>query len=171
MSGILFNHESPRRGETFVTRKIAQAVARVAAGHTSVLHLGNLDASRDWGHARDYIEAMWLMLQQDDPLDFVIATGQTHTVREFVELAFKEIGIDIEWQGSGLDEVGIDSKTGKTLVAIDARYFRPSEVEYLLGDASLAKEKLGWEPRTTFYQLVSEMVQAELQSMNVDLNF
>lgn len=171
VSGILFNHESPRRGETFVTRKIAQAVARVAAGQNSVLHLGNLDACRDWGHARDYIEAMWLMLQQDEPLDFVIATGQTHSVREFVELAFKEIGIEIEWQGTGLDEVGIDKKTGKTLVAIDARYFRPSEVEYLLGDASLAKAKLGWEPKTTFYQLVSEMIQAELQLMNVDLTF
>lgn len=171
VSGILFNHESPRRGETFVTRKIARAVARIAAGYHEILYLGNLDACRDWGHARDYIEAMWLMLQQDTPEDFVIATGETHSVREFVELSFKEIGIEIQWRGTGTDEEGYDKASGKVLVKIDTRYFRPTEVDYLLGDATKAEQMLGWKPRTAFKQLVTEMVQAEVDALSVNLSF
>lgn len=162
-NGILFNHESPIRGETFVTRKITRAVVRIKYGLQDKLYLGNLNAKRDWGHARDFVEAMWRILQQDQPDDYVIATGQTHSVREFVEMAFKEVGIDIIWKGEGLDEVGVDARTGKTLVAIDAKYFRPTEVDLLLGDPTKARTVLGWEPKTTFYGLVKEMIASEIQ--------
>jgi GDPmannose 4,6-dehydratase len=164
-NGILFNHESPRRGETFVTRKITRAVAHIKQGLQQPLILGNLDAKRDWGHARDYVEAMWLMLQQDHAEDFVIATGETHKVREFVEEAFAYAGINIEWQGSGLNEVGKDKKTGNILVSVDKRYFRPTEVDLLLGDASKAYALLGWKPHITFKTLVEEMMEAELTSL------
>lgn len=167
VNGILFNHESPIRGETFVTRKITRAVARIKKGLQEDLHLGNLDSKRDWGHARDYVEAMWLMLQQEKPEDFVIATGETHSVREFVECAFKEVDITIAWIGSGIDERGIDTATGKTLVVVDHRYFRPAEVDFLLGDPTKAKMILGWQPRTTFYGLVQEMMQAELITVGI----
>jgi GDPmannose 4,6-dehydratase len=156
-SGILFNHESPRRGETFVTRKIAQGLSRISVGLQNVLYLGNLDAKRDWGHAKDYVEAMWMMLQQDEPDDYVIATGEQHSVREFVEAAAPIFGLNIEWMGEGLDEIGIDKTTKRTIVAVNEKYFRPAEVESLLGDATKAKEKLGWEPKTTFKQLVEDM--------------
>lgn len=162
-NGILFNHESPRRGETFVTRKITRAVARIKYGLQDSVALGNLDAKRDWGHARDYVEAMWLMLQQSAPDDFVIATGETHSVREFVERAFAYVGITITWQGSGLNEVGIDSETNSILVRVDQCYFRPTEVEFLLGDTRKAKSILGWQPRTTFESLVREMMTEELK--------
>jgi len=168
-NGILFNHESPLRGETFVTRKITRAVARISLGLQDKLYLGNMDAKRDWGHARDYVEAMWLMLQQETPDDFVIATGETHSVREFVELAFKEVGIPIEWRGTGVDEVGFDPSTGKVLVEIDPRYFRPTEVELLLGDPTKAKELLGWERRVTFPELVKEMVSHDLDLFKKDI--
>ena len=168
-NGILFNHESPLRGETFVTRKITRAVANIKLGLQNKLYLGNLNAKRDWGYAKDYIEAMWLMLQQDKPEDFVIASGQTHEVREFVELAFREEGIEIEWRGSDVEEKGVDKATGNVLVEVDPRYFRPTEVELLLGDPSKAREKLGWEPRTTFPQLVSMMVQEDMKSAQRDL--
>ncbi len=164
-SGILFNHESPVRGETFVTRKVSRAVARIAYGLQDVLYLGNLEALRDWGHARDYVEAMWLMLQQDTPDDFVIASGENHSVREFVERAFAEIGVDIAWEGKGLDEVGYDRKTGRELIFVDARYFRPAEVDLLIGDSAKARNVLGWQARTTFTQLVKEMVDHELKSL------
>lgn len=167
-NGILFNHESPIRGETFVTRKITRAVARIRLGLQKELYLGNLDSKRDWGHARDYVEAMWLMLQQESPEDFVVATGQTQSVREFVEKAFKSVGFQIEWEGKGLDEVGRDSTTGQALVRIDERYFRPTEVDFLLGDPSKAKEKLGWEAKTDIDELVEEMVQADLQEAQRD---
>ncbi|MEC7855071.1 MAG: GDP-mannose 4,6-dehydratase [Candidatus Neomarinimicrobiota bacterium] len=156
-SGILFNHESPRRGETFVTRKITQGLSRISVGAQDVLYLGNLDAKRDWGHAKDYVEAMWLMLQQDEPDDYVIATGEQHSVREFVELAAPLFGLDIEWIGEGLDEKGVDKITGRSIIEVSKKYFRPTEVDSLLGDASKAKEKLGWEPKTTFKQLVEDM--------------
>ena len=156
-SGILFNHESPRRGETFVTRKITQGLSRISVGVQDVLYLGNLDAKRDWGHAKDYVEAMWLMLQQDEPDDYVIATGEQHSVREFVELAAPLFGLDIEWIGEGLDEKGVDKITGRSIIEVSKKYFRPTEVDSLLGDASKAKEKLGWEPKTTFKQLVEDM--------------
>lgn len=162
-NGILFNHESPRRGETFVTRKITRALARIKHNQQEILYLGNLDAKRDWGYAKDYVEAMWLMLQQDQPDDYVIATGHTHSVREFVELAFKEVGIKIEWHGAGLDEIGIDRETGKTLIAIDPMYFRPTEVDLLIGDASKALEKLKWTPKTDFKDLVHIMVLSDLK--------
>lgn len=162
-NGILFNHESPLRGETFVTRKITLAVAAIKNGRQDCLYLGNLDAKRDWGFAGDYVEAMWLILQQEKPDDFVIATGETRTVREFVECAFKEAGIQIEWHGSGLDEKGIDVSTGNIIVAVDPRFFRPTEVELLLGNPSKAKEKLGWKPKTTFHQLVEAMVKHDLE--------
>jgi len=156
-TGILFNHESPRRGETFVTRKITRALSRISTGEQNILELGNLNAKRDWGHARDFVEAMWLMLQQDEPDDFVIATGVQYSVREFVELAAPYFGMTIVWKGEGLEEVGIDKTSGRTVVRVNPKYFRPAEVETLLGDASKAKEKLGWEPKTSFRQLVEEM--------------
>ena len=161
-NGILFNHESPLRGETFVTRKITRALARIKLGLQDCLYLGNLDSKRDWGHAKDYIEMQWLMLQQQQPDDFVIATGVQYSVREFVTIAAKEVGIDIIWQGEGITEKGIDKRTGVCLVAVDPRYFRPTEVETLLGDASKAKEKLGWEPKISFQALVQEMMREDL---------
>jgi len=156
-SGILFNHESPRRGETFVTKKITMGLNKIKNGKDDCLYLGNLDAKRDWGHARDYIEAMWLMLQQDEPDDYVIATGEQYSVRDFVEESASYFGFDIEWVGQGLDEVGVDKNTGKTIVRIDDKYFRPAEVETLLGDATKAKEILGWVPKVSFKELVKEM--------------
>ena len=161
-NGILFNHESPLRGETFVTRKITRALARIKLGLQDCLYLGNLDSKRDWGHAKDYIEMQWLMLQQDKADDFVIATGVQYSVREFVRIAAKEIGIDIIWQGEGLAEKGLDKHTGVCLVAVDPRYFRPTEVESLLGDATKAKEKLGWVPKISFQELVEEMMREDL---------
>ncbi len=161
-NGILFNHESPRRGETFVTKKITKAAARIFQGKQEFLTLGNLDAKRDWGHARDFVEAMWLMLQQDKPKDYVIATGKTYTVRNFVNLAFSEVGYSLEWEGKGQNEIAKDSATGKTLVKIDPRYYRPAEVELLLGDPSKAKRELGWTAKTSLTELISEMVQYDL---------
>jgi GDPmannose 4,6-dehydratase len=161
-NGILFNHESPRRGGTFVTKKITHAFAKIKAGKQDKLYLGNLEAKRDWGYAKDYVEAMWLMLQQDKPDDFVIATGETHTVREFVEEAAKYFDFEIEWKGEGIKEQGVDKKTGKVFIEIDERYFRPAEVDVLLGDASKAKEKLGWEAKTKFKDLVKIMCKAEV---------
>ena len=165
-NGILFNHESPIRGETFVTRKITRAVAAIVNGAQDKLYLGNLDAKRDWGHARDYIEGMWMMLQQDTADDYVLATGETHAVREFVELAFREAGVGIEWKGRGREEVGIDRKTGRVLVEIDPRYFRPTEVDLLLGDPTKAHRQLGWRHVTPFPALVSEMVRADLAAFS-----
>ena len=162
-NGILFNHESPRRGETFVTRKITMAAANIALGNLDCLYLGNLNAKRDWGFAGDYVEAMWLMLQQEKPDDFVIATGRTTAVRDFVALAFKEIGIDIVWNGSGLEETGADAKTGKILVRVDPRYFRPTEVDLLLGDPSKAYRTLGWKPKVTLEELAHLMVTSDLE--------
>jgi GDPmannose 4,6-dehydratase len=162
-NGILFNHESPLRGETFVTRKITMAVAKIKKELQNKLYLGNLDAKRDWGFAGDYVEAMWLMLQQDEPDDFVIATGETHSVREFVELAFREVGIYIDWKGKGVDEVGIDAKTGNILIEIDPRYYRPTEVELLIGDPTKAKEKLGWVAKIGFKDLTRMMVEEDLE--------
>ncbi|WP_405223939.1 GDP-mannose 4,6-dehydratase [Lentisalinibacter sediminis] len=161
-NGILFNHESPIRGETFVTRKITRALARIKTGLQDCLYLGNLDALRDWGHARDYVEMQWLMLQQEQPEDFVIATGEQHSVREFVELAAAELGITVSWQGEGVEEHGVDAD-GNVIVRIDPRYFRPTEVETLLGDPTKAKEKLGWTPKIRFRELVSEMVESDLE--------
>lgn len=166
-NGILFNHESPVRGETFVTRKITRALARIKLGLQDCLHLGNLDAKRDWGHAKDYVEMQWLMLQQEEPEDFVIATGIQYSVREFVDAAAKEIGIAIRWTGEGVNEKGFDAK-GNCIVAVDPRYFRPAEVETLLGDASKAKEKLGWTPKITFSELVSEMMREDLKAAERD---
>ena len=157
-SGILFNHESPRRGETFVTRKITRGLSQISVGLQDCLYLGNLDAKRDWGHAKDYVRAMWLMLQQDEPDDYVIATGEQYSVREFVEKAAPFFGIKIEWMGEGLEEVGYDWSTKKTIIRVSDRYFRPTEVESLLGDASKAKKVLGWEPEITFDQLIEDMV-------------
>jgi GDPmannose 4,6-dehydratase len=162
-NGILFNHESPQRGETFVTRKITRAVARIKLEMQDRLYLGNLDSKRDWGYAGDYVEAMWLMLKQDKPDDYVIATGENHSVREFVERAFKEVGITLEWKGSGVEEKGIDVETGATLVAVDPRYFRPTEIDELLGDATKARDVLGWEPKVSFGELVRRMVVADLR--------
>ncbi|WP_338442480.1 GDP-mannose 4,6-dehydratase [Synechococcus elongatus IITB4] len=162
-NGILFNHESPLRGETFVTRKITRALARIKLGLQDCLYLGNLDAKRDWGHARDYVEMQWLMLQQEQPDDYVIATGVQYSVRQFVETAAAEVGLAIAWEGSGVEEKGINPATGQAIVAIDPRYFRPTEVETLLGDPSKAKQQLGWEPRISFEQLVREMMQEDLQ--------
>jgi GDPmannose 4,6-dehydratase len=161
-NGILFNHESPRRGGTFVTKKIAKAVADIKYGRLKELHLGNLDAKRDWGHAKDYVEAMWMMLQHDKPLDLVIATGQTYSVRDFVELAFRAIDVDIEWKGTGIDEVGFDKNTGKVLVKVNSKYFRPAEVEHLHGNAEKAYQMLGWKPKISFASLVNEMMEHEL---------
>ena len=160
-SGILFNHESPRRGETFVTRKIIRGLSRIVSGEDSVLSLGNLDAKRDWGHAKDYVEAMWLMLQQDEPDDYVIATGVQYSVREFVELSASHYGMNIVWQGEGFDEVGVDQNTGNVVIRVNPKYFRPAEVETLLGDATKAKEKLGWEPKISFKELVEDMCTNE----------
>jgi GDPmannose 4,6-dehydratase len=156
-TGILFNHESPRRGETFVTRKITRGLSKISCGLQDVLYLGNLNAKRDWGHAKDYAEAMWLMLQQDSPEDYVIATGQQYSVREFVEKSADYFGMDIEWRGEGLDEIGIDRNTGRVVIKVDDKYFRPAEVESLLGDATKAKEQLGWEPKISFDELVEDM--------------
>ena len=156
-SGILFNHESPRRGETFVTRKITRGLSRISTGQQDVLSLGNLDARRDWGHAKDFVEAMWLMLQQDEPDDYVIATGEQYSVRDFVNEAAPYFGMNIEWMGEGLSEVGYDWNTKRTVIKVDPKYFRPAEVETLLGDPSKAKAKLGWEPKTSFTQLVEDM--------------
>ena len=164
VNGILFNHESERRGETFVTRKITLAAARIVQGLQDKLYLGNLDARRDWGYARDYVECMWLILQHPQPEDFVIATGEMHTVREFATLAFQEVGIELEWQGCGVDEKGIDRKTGKVLVEVDPKYFRPAEVEQLLGDPTKARTLLGWNPRqTSFEQLVKIMATHDMK--------
>ncbi len=164
VNGILFNHESERRGETFVTRKITLAVARIALGYQDKLYLGNLDSLRDWGYAKDYVECMWLMLQHDKPEDFVIATGENHSVREFTTLAFREAGIELHWEGKGVEEKGIDTKTGNVLVEVDKKYFRPAEVEQLLGDPSKAKGVLGWNPQTTsFPELVKIMVEHDLK--------
>ena len=160
-NGILFNHESPSRGETFVTRKITMAAAKIKYGLQERLYLGNLDAKRDWGFAKDYVEAMWLMLQQETPDDYVIATGETHSVREFTELTFKELGIDIIWQGKGVEEVGIDASTGKIIVEVDPGYYRPTEVELLIGDPSKAREKLGWEPKVKMEELVKIMIKSD----------
>jgi GDPmannose 4,6-dehydratase len=162
VNGILFNHESPRRGKTFVTRKISRAAARIAVGLEQTLYLGNLDARRDWGYAPEYVEAMWRMLQADTPNDYVVATGETHTVREFAELAFARVGLPLVWQGEGVAERGVSALDGRVLVAIDPAYFRPTEVDLLLGDATRAREALGWTPTTTFRQLVDMMVDADL---------
>lgn len=168
VNGILFNHESPRRGETFVTRKITRGVAKISLDKLECIELGNLDSKRDWGHARDYVEAMWLMLQQDNPEDFVIATGEAHSVREFVEAAFKHINREIVWEGEGINEVGKEKDTGIVRVRVNPKYFRPSEVDFLLGDASKAKQKLGWKPKTSFHELVKEMVDADIELMKLD---
>ena len=166
-NGILFNHESPMRGETFVTRKITMALARIKLGVQSCLYLGNMDSLRDWGHAKDYVEMQWLMLQQEKPEDFVIATGVQYSVRDFVNAAAEELGIKIRWEGTGVDEKGFD-ETGKCIVAVDPQYFRPTEVETLLGDATKAREKLGWTPKITFKELVAEMVREDLKSAKRD---
>ncbi len=169
-NGILFNHESPRRGETFVTRKITLAAARIKLGKQKKLYLGNLNAKRDWGHAKDYVECMWLILQNDKPDDFVIATGEMHTVREFCELAFSEVGIDIRWEGEGNDEKGVNNKTGEVLIEVDPQYFRPTEVDQLLGDPTKAIEKLGWNPtQTPFETLVKEMVHEDIKLVKKEL--
>ena len=166
VNGILFNHESERRGETFVTRKITLAAARIVNGLQDKLYLGNLNALRDWGYARDYVECMWLIMQQDEPDDYVIATGEYHTVREFTTLAFKRAGIELRWEGEGLDEKGIDIATGKILVEVDPKFFRPAEVEQLLGNPTKAKEKLGWDPRkTSFQELINIMVDSDLNQI------
>ena len=163
-NGILFNHESPRRGETFVTKKITKAVAGIAQGKQDQLTLGNLDAKRDWGYAKDFVECMWLMLQQEKPDDYVIATGKTYTVRDFVNMAFQEVGVTLHWQGAGIEETGVDAATGTVRVRIDQRYFRPAEVDLLWGDPSKAAEKLGWLPRTGLQELISMMVQYDLKN-------
>ena len=163
-NGILFNHESERRGETFVTRKITRGLVRVKLGLDKKLYLGNLDAKRDWGHARDYVEGMWLMLQAEEPDDYILATGETHSIREFVEESAKSLGYEIEWRGQGIDEKGVDKRTGKTIIEIDSNYFRPTEVDLLIGDATKAKEKLGWEPKIRFKELVEMMVEHDLRN-------
>ncbi len=168
-NGILFNHESPLRGETFVTRKITRALARIHLGLQDRLYLGNLDAKRDWGHAKDYVIMQWLMLQQSEPDDYVIATGEQYSVRQFIEIGTQELGIEIDWQGTGIKEKGYDRATGKCIVAVDPRYFRLTEVETLLGDAGKAKEKLGWRTRISFKQLVAEMIQLDLEEAKRDL--
>ena len=168
-NGILFNHESPVRGETFVTRKITRALARIKAGLQDQLYIGNLNSLRDWGHARDYVEAMWLILQQDEPDDYVIATGEQYSVRQFIEFGARELDMQIRWKGQGVDEHGIDVESGKTIVQVDPRYFRPTEVETLLGDPSKAKQKLNWEPKCTVQQLVAEMVTSDYEQAKRDL--
>ena len=167
-NGILFNHESPVRGETFVTRKITRALARIKLNLQDCLYLGNMNSLRDWGHAKDYVETQWMMLQQDHPEDFVIATGVQYSVRDFVNAAAKELGMPIRWEGKGVDEKGYDAATGKCIVQVDPRYFRPTEVETLLGDPTKAKQKLGWTPKITFQELVSEMVREDLKSAKRD---
>tara|TARA_X000001036_G_scaffold30309_1_gene24936 strand:+ start:1136 stop:2227 length:1092 start_codon:yes stop_codon:yes gene_type:complete len=167
-NGILFNHESPVRGETFVTRKITRAVARISMGTQERVYLGNLDAQRDWGHASDFVEGMWRMLQQEEPEDFVLATGVTTTIREFTERAFAEVGITLEWSGNGVDETGRDAKSGNILVSIDPAYFRPTEVDLLIGDASKAREKLGWQPTCNLQQMIEEMIKADLEEARKD---
>lgn len=169
-NGILFNHEGPTRGETFVTRKITRAVASIERGLQDVLYLGNIDAKRDWGHARDYVEGMWRIVQQPQAEDFVLATGEMHSVREFVDLAFGEVGRQIVWQGADVDEIGKDAKTGQTLIKIDPRYFRPTEVDLLLGDPSKAFKKLGWKHTTSFKELVAEMVSSDIQAVAAEEN-
>ncbi|MBF0231449.1 MAG: GDP-mannose 4,6-dehydratase, partial [Desulfamplus sp.] len=169
-NGILFNHESPIRGETFVTRKITRAVARISLGSQEKLYLGNLDAKRDWGHAKDYVEGMWRILQADQPEDYVLATGVTTTVRAFVEQAFAEAGMTIEWQGTGVDEIGVNLRTGKVLVEIDPRYFRPTEVDLLIGDATKAQVQLRWKPRYTLKKMIQEMVQSDLKQAKKDVH-
>jgi len=164
-NGILFNHESPRRGETFVTRKITRGVSKIHLGQQQVLELGNLDAKRDWGHAKDYVEAMWLMLQNEKPVDYVIATGVVHSVREFVVASFKHVGVEIVWEGSGVEEVGKDKETGVVRIKVNAKFYRPTEVEFLLGDATKAKTELGWAPKIEFQTLVTEMMEKDLQLM------
>ncbi len=163
-NGILFNHESPRRGKTFVTRKVTRALADIKLGLQECLYLGNLDSKRDWGHAKDYVEAMWLMLQQDQGDDYVVSTGETHSVRECVETACKALNIELEWQGEGVNEVGIDKKSGKTIVRVDPEYFRPAEVELLLGDSTKAQQKLNWKPKYTFETLIEEMAKFDLEN-------
>ena len=170
-NGILFNHEGPRRGETFVTRKITRAVAAIARGRKTPLYLGNLDATRDWGHAKDYARGMWLMMQQPEPDDFVLATGKSHSVREFVEHAFNHVDRTIVWRGAGIDEVGVDGTTDEVLVKIDPRYFRPTEVDSLLGDAGKARQRLGWRPEISFEELVREMVESDLKSIEDNPSF
>ncbi|CAB1057838.1 GDP-mannose 4,6-dehydratase (EC [Olavius sp. associated proteobacterium Delta 1] len=167
-NGILFNHESPIRGETFVSRKITRALARIKTGLQDTLYIGNLDARRDWGHARDYVEMQWLMLQQDAPEDYVIATGEHFSVRQFIEVAAQQLDIGIRWEGEGIDEKGFNEDTGRIVVAVDPGYFRPTEVQDLLGDAAKARQKLGWKPRITFQELVSEMVAADLKEAHKD---
>ena len=167
-NGILFNHESPTRGETFVSRKITRALARIKTGLQDTLYIGNLDARRDWGHARDYVEMQWLMLQQGAPEDFVIATGEHYSVRDFIKAAALQLDINIRWEGEGLDEKGLNEDTGRVIVAVDPRYFRPTEVQDLLGDAAKARQKLGWKPRTTFQELVADMVKADLNEAHKD---
>ncbi|KOC63108.1 GDP-mannose 4,6 dehydratase [Habropoda laboriosa] len=169
-NGILFNHESPRRGENFVTRKVTRSIAKIQLGLQDVLELGNLDAKRDWGHARDYVEAMWLMLQQPIPDDYVIATGETHSVREFVEAAFQYVGRTIKWEGEGVNEIGQDAQTGQLLVKVNPKYFRPTEVDLLLGDATKAREKIGWTPIVTFEALVKDMMDFDLELMRKNPN-
>jgi GDPmannose 4,6-dehydratase len=168
-NGILFNHESPLRGETFVTRKITRGLARIKLGFQDCLYLGNLESKRDWGHARDYVEMMWLMLQHEVPKDYVIATGRQHSVKDFVSIAAEELGFDMRWEGKGTEEKGYDQKTGKCIVAVDPRYFRPTEVESLLGDATLAREELGWEPKISFKEMVMEMVAQDLREAERDV--
>jgi GDPmannose 4,6-dehydratase len=167
-NGILFNHESPLRGETFVTRKVTRAVARISLGLQEKMYMGNIDSERDWGHARDYVEGMWLMMQQETPDDFVLATGKKVSVRDFINMAFKEAGIDIEWNGTGVNEKATNKANGKIVVEIDPKYFRPAEVELLVGDASKAKAKLGWEPKITVEELVKEMVAADIELFKRD---
>lgn len=164
-NGILFNHESPRRGENFVTRKITRSVAKIYLNQLEYFELGNLDSKRDWGHAMDYVEAMWMMLQRDTPSDYVIATGETHSVREFVEASFRYIGRQIIWEGEGVDEIGIEQDTGIVRVRINPKYFRPTEVDLLLGDASKAKRELNWAPKVTFMELVNDMMAADIELM------
>ena len=167
-NGILFNHESPIRGETFVTRKITRAAARISTGTQERVYLGNLDAKRDWGHARDFVEGMWKMLQQEKPEDFVLATGVTTTIREFAERVFAQVGMTLEWSGSGIDEVGRDANSGKIIVSIDSAYFRPTEVDLLIGDASKAREKLGWVPKCDLQKMIEEMIKSDLEEARKD---
>lgn len=170
-NGILFNHESPKRGKTFVTRKVTRAVANIKLGKEDCLYIGNMDSKRDWGFAGDYVEAMWLMLQQDNPDDYVISTGETHTVRELIEESFKYVGIEVKWSGKGFNEIGIDKKTKKIVVRVDKRYFRPAEVDLLLGDCSKAKKQLGWKPKVSFKQLVKMMMDFDLENEQKDINW